>query len=243
MRNTVGIAVVLVSACAGPRVGDDVVGMVVATEWTAWARFDNRPERSDETVEGACRAWTVRSERGGPADLSVGLIRLEGLREEVTLEYDELGGHYIASPTSFNLYIPEWDALASAPGDEVDGFALNVGALEQFVDPVDGQLLPPFTGTPVEVTWTPAAPADPEALVELAGSVGLWHAGTDGRRFECVGSDTGSLTIGPLISAELAAWGGWGSAQLSRFHEVVQQSPGYDVRFRIATTRWITFDD
>jgi hypothetical protein len=239
------LAIPLVAGCDGRVVGYDVVGRVVATERTVVAEIENREDHRDETVEGPCRAWfpecTSTDECRSRYDLSAGPIRIEGLPPEIILEYREFTesyGTYVGSLP----YTPDSELRAWAPGDEVDGFALTLGGLEQFADPDEMIMAPAFTPEPITITWTPAATADPDARVELAGYAGTGHAGLDMRFFECISADTGSFTIGPGISAELAAMGdGTGYGGLSRFHETVNVTPGYEVRFRIATLRAIAF--
>jgi hypothetical protein len=105
-------------------------------------------------------------------------------------------------------------------------------------------IAPAFTGATTTILWTPAVAADPDARVELAGYAGSGHGGFSLRLFQCASPDTGSLTIGPMISAELAeASDGFGYAGLSRFHETAHLATGYDVRFRIATRRSIQFGE
>jgi hypothetical protein len=247
MRNAIGIGVLLVAACAGPRVGDDVVGKLVVTGLSARAGFTNRAEPRDEIVEGACRTWSYqcagsegrcRFETG----LSAGPILVAGPSRAITLEYDDRTDSYGTIRPGIP-YTSGSELMVSAPGDEVDGFALTARAPEPFVDNDLPLQLPAFTGAPMTVTWTPSSIPDPEARVELAGYAGGAHAGTDIRLFECVGPDSGSLTIGPRISADFAARGGQADTELSRFHEAAHVVPGYEVRFRIATALTMYFND
>lgn len=227
-------AVLLAASCGGDDGGDvpaDLVGTIELEEAdlggvlggssSIYASFTARGQ-PDVIDDGTCRVypWPCLGQVGAcgsPPVYSAGPIALAGLTVPVTLRPDPRS-HFYGSPAGLpaNLFADAATISATAPGDQVAGFALTVAGVAPLTSPYVDATLGLTPGQPYALTWTPAAG---DARVQLKVNwASICHAGAEWYVLACETADTGAFTVPAAITAALPATSGFGpcGARLAR---------------------------
>lgn len=244
-------ALLIAAGCGGDDGGGvpaDVVGTIeleeadlggaVGVVSSIYATFEERGQ-ADLTDDGSCRVypWPCLGQVGAcgsPPVYSAGPIAIGGLTVPVTLRPDP-ARHAYASPAGLpaNLFADAATVSATAPGDQLAGFALTVTGVAPLMSPYVDATLGLTPGQPYALTWTPG-PGDARIQLKVNWA-SICHAGAEWYVLECETADTGAFTVPAAITSVLPATGfGQCGARLARLRRATL--PDRDVSLVVASS-------
>jgi len=140
------------------------------------------------TADDVCEAY--------PVGLSAGVLDITGLAVPVSVETSEWSPGYYWGPWDLpeDIYGPGDGITATFDGDVFPAVNLSAVGVESMDSSLEGAHLEMHDGQDAEVTWTPGPDPDVCVRVEVNG-VNTAHGLPLMDIIECVGTDTGSLTI------------------------------------------------
>jgi len=168
-----------------------------------------------------------------PSLQPAGTLTVDGLRESVVLEPDDLGYYHLEGSPGFPLFDADATVTLTAAGGATAGFQVEVGAVEDLASAVPCELQL-AAGQPLEVSWEPGNGA---ATVRWEMFT-FMHAG-NGPMLRCVTGDDGQLTVAAeLVDLYLADRTGFETYELARFRAgAAGVGDGRSVALEVASIR------
>ena len=202
------------------------------------------PREPDLIDDGTCRVYPqpCLGQVGAcqaPPMYSAGPIAIAGLNATATLRPDA-ASHSYPSPAGLpdDLFADVAVVSATAPGDQLAGFALTTTGVAPLRSPYVDASLGLTPGQPLALTWTPAAG---DARIQLKVNwANLCHAGAEWYVLVCETADTGSFTVPAAITSALPAAGfSQCGARLGRFRRAT--APDRDVSLTVISSDFFGF--
>jgi hypothetical protein len=208
-----------------------------------YAKYE-APGAPDLANDGTCRVYEYPclGQVGAcqrPDAHSAGTITITGLATAVTLVPDP-ESHFYGSPGGLpdDLFADDATVMATAPGDEVEGFSLTVMGVEPLVSGYVDASLGLVPGQPFDLTWT-AGTSGASIQLEVHWA-NICHAGAEWYVLVCEVTDSGTFTVPAAITGALPSAGfGQCGARLSRFRRAV--APGGSLDLFVASSDWFGF--
>lgn len=129
-----------------------------------------------------------------PTYVSVGDLAVSGLKTNVSLTYESIGGSYRPGPEPPELFDPGDPVGATASGDVIAGFSLSAFGVAPLVVGVTGHTLTVPNGADFVFTWT-AAPNQSARVRLTLRTANQGHGLPWDAIIVCDAPDTGSLSI------------------------------------------------
>jgi len=250
------VALVILAACGGggddtgDDTGDDDPGDLVGRIEIEEAELGTigmsssisaafiAPDEPDLVNDGTCRVfpYPCLGQVGAclsPEPHSAGTIEITGLASTVTLVPDpELHGYAAPGGLPDELFADTAVISATAAGDEVGPFSLDVAAVTPMVSGYVDAILGLEPGQPLELTWT-TAPGPDTASIELRVNwADVCHAGAEWYVLVCEVVDTGAFTVPAAITSALPAGFGHCGARLARLRRSTAADPRVELVVR-----------